>query len=63
MPEGEEWGGMREGWVDGVGQWGRKWVELSIRVEGQNVLLTLVAPLAWVKLGLVKCLQHLSHYW
>jgi len=31
-------GGMREGWVDGVGQWERKWVELSIRVEGQNVL-------------------------
>ena len=32
-------------------------------LQGQNGLLVLVAPLAWVNLGLVKHLQHLSQYW
>ena len=56
-------GRKREGQVDGVERWEKKWVELNIRVQGQNDLLTLVAPLAWVNLGLVKRLQHLSQYW
>ena len=45
-------GQKREGQVDGVEQWERKWVELSIKVQGQSGLLTLVAPLAdwWLPL-------------
>ena len=56
-------GRKRDGQVDGVEQWEKKWVKLNIKVQGQNGLLTLVAPLAWVNLGLVKRLQHLSQYW
>ena len=56
-------GRKREGQVDGVERWEKKWAELNIREQGQNGLLTLVAPLAWVNLGLVKRLQHLSQYW
>ena len=62
-PEERNGGQKREGQVDGVERWEKKWVELSIRVQGQNGLLTLVAPLAWVNLGLVKHLQQLSQYW
>ena len=56
-------GQKREGQVDGVERWEKKWVGLSIRVQGQNGLLMLVASLDWVNLGLAKHLQHLSQYW